>query len=119
MTTPEFQAGAGPGCRKELSMFLKKIVYWIGMIFILAAIALAALLFLQNYPELQSEAVDMTGITPPDVTVELDGGQTLRAFWYALLMAGGVCAFGSYLVMAMELHRLRRKCVQNAAKKSE
>lgn len=100
-------------------MFLKRIAYWIGMIFILAATALAALLFLKNYPELRSEAVDITGITPPDVAVELDGGRDLRAFWYALLMAGGICAFGSYLVMAMELCRLRRKCALNAAKKSE
>lgn len=91
-------------------MFLKRIVYWVGLLFIILSFAVAAILFMQNYPDVYFEFTDLTGIELPAIHVEEPSNIT--ASLYAVIAACGICAFGSYLVMALELVRLRKKNIK-------
>lgn len=88
-------------------MFLKRLVYWVGFLFILVSIFVAGILFVRSYPELQFQVEVMTGLTMPEIIVEQPTG--LKVVGFSMLAACGICALGSYLVMAMELKRLRKK----------
>ena len=88
-------------------MFLKRLVYWVGFLFILGGIFVAGILFMQSYPDLHFRFVEMTGIELPEIVIVQPAG--VQAFGFGIVAACGVCALGSYLVMAMELRRLRKK----------
>ena len=81
---------------------MKKLVYWIGMIFIVAALALSVVLFLRIYPEVGEAA----NFDAPHYGIE---GLYMPDWFYAVAMGFGICAFGSYIVLALEVRRLRKK----------
>ncbi len=93
--------------------FFKRLVYWIGLVFILTATFFAAVLFIQTYPEV-GEAVRLDN--PPDFYI---GGFYPPAWFYAVVMATGICALGSYLILALETRRLRRKIRASESKEAK
>lgn len=88
-------------------MFLKRLAYWVGFLFIILSTVVAAILFMQSYPDLNCRFTELTGMELPEIIVEQPSGIQISVF--AVIAACGICALGSYLVMAMELVRLRKK----------
>ncbi len=87
--------------------FLKRLAYWAGMLFVLTGIIFTARNFLEQYPEFGLKECQWMNDWL---------GLTAKPWSAGVLAACAFCAFGSYLVLAMENSRLRRKL---HAKKAE